>query len=290
MARALVQAAGGHLRLLARRDRGARASAADPAALGLDRIRHGRRGGRRWPALSRPGSAKFCALVRTGQAGHGGGRLDPDPRALEAISLANSSSLAASALRVNLAKLPNLQLPIAEGYDLGSPMAVRFSPDRRQMLIVDRQPKARVVDAQTGTTRFEVTGDGSPLIDGQWSPEGTLIAVVDDKRKTLLLNSATGTRVAQIDGELQWRRSSSALAAVILTDKTVKLVELDHSAALKQLREVAPRGYEGPRLKPFDSSSRTLSPNGRKLATLIAEPEPARLIVNDLEAALPAAA
>jgi hypothetical protein len=146
------------------------------------------------------------------------------------------------------------------------------------------------VDAQTGTTRFEVTGDGSPLIDGQWSPEGTLIAVVDDKRKTLLLNSATGTRVAQIDGELQWRRSSSALAAVILTDKTVKLVELDHSAALKQLREVAPRGYEGPRLKPFDSSSRTLSPNGRKLATLIAEPEPARLIVNDLEAALPAAA
>jgi WD40 repeat protein len=213
---------------------------------------------------------------------------DSDPelgaeRALEAISLANSSSVAASALRVNLAKLPSLQLPIAEGYDLGSPMAVRFSPDRRQMLIVDRQPKARVVDAQTGTTRFEVTGDGSPLIDAQWSPDGTLIAVVDDERKTLLLNSATGTRVAKIDGELQWRRSSSALAAVILTDKTVKLVELDHSGALKQLREVAPRGYEGPRLEPFDSSSRTLSPNGRKLATLSAEPAPARLIVNDLD-------
>lgn len=46
---------------------------------------------------------------------------DSDPelgtkRALEAVSLAKGSSVAASALRANLSKLPSLQLPIAEGY------------------------------------------------------------------------------------------------------------------------------------------------------------------------------
>jgi WD40 repeat protein len=214
---------------------------------------------------------------------------DSDPelgtsRALEAVALANSSA-ATSALRVNLAKLPSLQLPIAEGYDLGSPMIVAFSTNGQQMLIADRQPKARVVDVQTGRTRFEVTGSGKAIIDGEWSPDGVLIAVVDDQRNTFILDATTGKRVALIDGEVHWRRSNppAGRMAVVLTDKSVRVVEFDPSGNSTQLREIAPQGYSGPRISPFDASSRTLSPDRGKLATLVAESGPARVIVKDLD-------
>ncbi len=214
---------------------------------------------------------------------------DSDPelgtvRALEALARAPTRA-ATTALRVNVAKLPMRQIKITEGsYDLSAPVGIAFAPDGKRMFIADRQPKARVVDVQTGRDEFEIVG-GGPIIDGRWSPDGTLLAAITSDRKTFVHETVTGKRVATNDGELYWQQAqaASAVSATVLLDRSVQLVELDRSGNWKNLGEVRPAGYAGPRIKPYETSLHQLSPDRRRIATLAGQGERRDILVTDLD-------
>jgi len=205
-------------------------------------------------------------------------------RALEALSHAPTKA-ATTALRVNLAKLPIRVVKIAEGYNLSSPAGIAFAPDGQRVVIAESKAKARLIDVKTGREEFEIAGNGSPMVNAHWSPNGALLAAIDKNGTSFIYETATGKRLAVMDGELHWRatKGENGVSAVVLFDHNVQVVELDQFRNWKTLREVTPLGYKGPKDKPFESFYRELSPDGRRIATLVVEGQRGQVIITDLD-------
>jgi WD40 repeat protein len=199
-------------------------------------------------------------------------RSDPELATLLALEAANQmdTPAAVSALRVALAQLPDLQIVVAPGADLSTPRAIAFAPDGRRMAIADPRAKPRVVDVETGTVSELGPDRAAPVEKLAWSPDGALIAAVDEEGHTVVYDAATDKRVAEADGELHWRSApgKSGVSAVILRGGTVHVVELERSGAWRTLGEAPNPGG-------------SLSPDARRLATLADDTR--RLTITDLE-------
>ena len=217
---------------------------------------------------------------------------DGDPeRAVEFARNAidqSATKLSASALRVALARMPDLLIPLSfpaparEG-DSRDLTASGLSPDGRHIAIADAQP--RILDLETGRTVVEIEGQGKPITGLLYSPDGAWLAAIDEKHNTIVFDSATGKSRTKIRGELHWRQpgAGGAQQAVVLSDNSVQIGELDNSGSWRSIRELTPRNYIGPAREPYNSSSRELSPDGRRIASLSAQGDAVRLTVTDLD-------
>ena len=136
-------------------------------------------------------------------------RSDPELATLLALEAADQmdSPAAVSALRVALTRLPDVQVPVAQGADLSAPRAISFEPGGRRMAIADGRTAPRIVDMESGTTSDLRAGGAAPVANLRWSPDGALIAAVDTDGNTIISDAAKGNRVAETHGELYWRRS-----------------------------------------------------------------------------------
>jgi uncharacterized protein YecT (DUF1311 family)/Tol biopolymer transport system component len=199
-------------------------------------------------------------------------RSDPELAALLGLEAANQmdTPAAVSALRLALALLPDLQIAVAPGADLSTPRAITFAPGGRYLAIADARTTPCLVDLESRIVSELGASGAAPVENVRWSPDGALIAAVEKKGHTVVSDTATGKRVAETDGELYWRSSpgKSGVPAVILRERTVRVVELERSGAWRILNEVPNPGG-------------SLSPDGRRLATLAEDTR--RLTVTDLE-------
>jgi WD40 repeat protein/uncharacterized protein YecT (DUF1311 family) len=199
-------------------------------------------------------------------------RTDPELAALLGLEAVNEMGTAAavSALRVALAQLPDLQIPVAPGAEFIAPRVLSFSPDGRRLAIADGRTAVQIVDVEFGTAANLTFDTRAAVARIRWSPDGRLIAVVDTQHKTVIEDAATSRRVAEADGELHWRDSAgtTGVPAVIVNDSVIRLVELEQSGTWRVLNEVPNPG--GP-----------LSPDGQAVAVMDADTR--ELTVTDLE-------
>src|SRR5262249_6347566 len=198
-------------------------------------------------------------------------RSDPEVATLLSLEALNQSATraAVSALRVALAQLPDIQVPVAPGADIGSPRAVSFTRDGRRMAVAEGRTPPRIID-MTSRAVLELTDAGAtPVEDLRWSQDGAFIAVTSEN-STLVLNATTGKLVARTDGQLFWRATAAAtgLPAAIVNEGTIRLVELQQAGSWKTLNQLRTQRGE-------------LSPDGSKVATL--DEDTRRLTVTDLE-------
>lgn len=198
-----------------------------------------------------------------------------------------ATALSASALRVALANSPDalvaLVVPTPAGDDnYQPPTAIAFAPGGRSLAIADDAP--RIVDAQTGVATLPLEKPRKHIRQLQFSPDGALIAAIDDANETAVIDAKTGRIAARLKGELHWRASPAvgARRAVALLDKAVQLDEFDAGLNFRVTRSISPRDYKGP--KHFsEDPTHELSPDSSRIAMLVEDGAGARVTVADLD-------
>lgn len=220
---------------------------------------------------------------------------DPD----QAFKLARAAveqretKLSTSALRLALAKAPDLLIPFTRRPPVSDEDYVEapkfdFALDGRRFAIAEQEP--RIVDLETGRTILKIAGEGKQIAGVRFSPDGAWLAVIDENHNTIVFDMAYGRAVTKVDGELHWRASPTvgAQQAVVLFDKTVQIGELNQSGNWHSSRKLTPRDYSRPTRDEEDlTASHKLSPGGRKLASLVTRNDIAQLTVTDLDTGKP---
>jgi len=206
---------------------------------------------------------------------------DPELGALLGIEGYTHAATAAvaSALRVALSSLPDGHSLIAPAEGFDATTAVAFAPDMRSISVGDAQGSVRVLDVETGRAEKQIVDRGKPVDNLRVSPDGNVLAVIDNDGNSAIFDAATGRPVARIGGSLYWRRSTatSGIAAVVLRESDIHVVELEHAGAVRTVRTIIPRGYSRDRYERIG----VLSPDGLSFAAL--EEDAARVTVTDLE-------
>ena len=219
---------------------------------------------------------------------------DRDPE--QALRLARdavehrATPLSASALRVALAKAPDLSLSLtprtAGGEaDEAEPAAFAFAPDGSRIAIADKL--LRIVDLQSGGVVARLDAGGSSVTDLRFSPNGSWLAAIrdtaDQKKRTLVFDLVSRKPPTQIDGELFWRPSrEGSQTAVVRFDKSVEVGALDPSGNWQASRKLAPRDYSQSTQGDGDVFNE-ISPDGRQIATLSVRKNVSQLTLTDLD-------
>lgn len=220
---------------------------------------------------------------------------DPD----QAFKLARAAveqretKLSTSALRLALAKVPDLVMPFTRrppvsDEDFVEAPKFAFAPDGRLFAIAEPEP--RIVDLETGRTILKIAGEGRKIADVRFSPDGGWLAVIDENHNTIVFDTAYGRAVTKVDGELHWRASPKvgAQQAAVLLEKTVQVGELNQAGNWRSSRKLTPRDYSRPARDEVDlTASQSLSPDGRMLASLVTRNGVAQLTVTDLDTGKP---
>lgn len=218
---------------------------------------------------------------------------DRDPEQALKLSLAaieqRETELSTSALRLALARAPDLLLPLKHRPrknedDYVGPAEFDLAPEGRRVAIDDEEP--RIVDLQTGQTLLKIASDGRAIRDLLFSPDGAWLAAIDDKHNTIVIDAVSGKTAAKLNGELNWRETPKGQAqrAVLLLQKTLQTGELDQSGTWRSVRTVAPRNYSrSDRDEDSISSTLGLSPSGDEIATLTTKQDAALLTITELD-------
>lgn len=217
---------------------------------------------------------------------------DKDPNEALRLALAavdhHETELSVSALRLALAKAPDLLVPIKmpgrrDGDNDIDPPKFSFSPDGRRLAIAE--PLPRIVDASTGETAVELSEEMIDAADVRFSKNSAFLAVVDAKHATKVFDANSGKIVAKFPGELFWRTSPVGTEeAAVMRESSVEIGAFDSSGRWRALRDIVPKNYKNPSSDPADLSfSQIISPDGHKIASLQENDKGSILVVTDLE-------
>ncbi len=219
---------------------------------------------------------------------------DRDPE--QALQLARKAiehrdtPLSTSALRLALAKAPDLLLsltprtPKSED-DYVEPAAFALTPDRTRIAVADKS--LRIVELKTGGVVARLDAGGVSVTDLRFSPDGVWLAAIlatsDEKKRTLVFDLSSSKASARIDGELFWRPlREGAQTGVVLGDKSLEIGGIDSAGSWRASKKLTPRDYPQS-TQDDEESSRELSPDGRRIATLATRKNISQLTVTDLD-------
>lgn len=201
-----------------------------------------------------------------------------------------ATKLSTSALRLALAKAPDLLIPLSlraptDDPQLFEPPALDFAPDGTRLAVADKS--LRVVDLQTGRIVLNLDDEGKPIAELRYSPDGAWLAAFlgekYEKHNTIVFDAASGKALSKFDGELHWLRpSKGAQEAVVLYDKHLEIGALDNSGSWRALKKLTPRDFSRS-TQADEDLTHELSPDGRKIATLVTGNNVSRLTLTDLE-------
>jgi WD40 repeat protein len=120
-----------------------------------------------------------------------------------------------------------------------------FSPDGTQLVTASRDRDARIWDAATGESQFELLGHFGPVQDARFSPDGRWVVTAGPERAGLW-NARTGALVTLLRGH-EGRVTSAGFertGRTIVTggvDGTVRTYECEICGSLDELVELAER-------------------------------------------------
>jgi WD40 repeat protein len=172
--------------------------------------------------------------------------------------------------------------------DYVEPPPLDFAPDGARLAVADNSP--RIIELQTGRAIVKIAGEGKSFAKVRFSPDGGWLAAIDEERKTVVFDAATGKAATRIDGELYWRASpkGDAQQAAVLFDQAVETGELDRSGTWRSSRRLTPQDYS-PQARDDEnfSAARELSPDGHNIATLVTRNDVSQLTVTSLDTGKP---